>query len=298
MSSASPTAIKKRLTRFCPAREVRGASLGKGPCARQHRLSAAFGRAVGSRGKEGRAACTAQRGLSEGSELAMVYIWAMDSTILSAVAQLSNTELLARVTHLAELDARRLYLAEGCSSLFTYCTRVLHLAEHAAYGRIEAARAARRFPLLLERLAEGSVTLTAVGLLAAHLTPENHRDLLDLARHKSKQVEELVARLRPQPPVHSSVRKLPTVSHATVSATVLPSAASNPWQTGDAHDVASPPPCRLRYPRYLPHVRASSPRWRRSVSRVAPGVTPRGSHRSGRADCPHPALQGRASRQR
>ena len=42
---------------------------------------------------------------------------------------------------LAEFDARRLYLAEGCSSLFTYCTQVLHLSEHAAYGRIEAARA-------------------------------------------------------------------------------------------------------------------------------------------------------------
>ena len=36
------------------------------------------------------------------------------------------------------MDARRLYLAEGCSSLFTYCTEILHLSEHAAYGRIEA----------------------------------------------------------------------------------------------------------------------------------------------------------------
>ncbi len=110
--------------------------------------------------------------------------------MLSAVARLSNTELLARVkhlaqrereatasliAHLAELDERRLYLAEGCSSRFTYCTQLLHLSEHAAYGRIEAARAVRRFPVILERLAEGAVTLTAVGLLAAHLTPENHR---------------------------------------------------------------------------------------------------------------------------
>jgi hypothetical protein len=31
---------------------------------------------------------------------------------------------------LMELDARRLYLGEGCSSLFTYCTQVLHLSEH------------------------------------------------------------------------------------------------------------------------------------------------------------------------
>ncbi len=178
--------------------------------------------------------------------------------MLSAVAQLSNQELVARVTqlaqcereataaliaHLAELDARRLYLAEGCASLFTYCTQVLHLSEHAAYGRIEAARAARRFPIILERLAEGSVTLTTVGLLAAHLTPENHRDLLDMARHTSKrQVEALVARLRPQPPVPSSVRKLPTAGHTPAASTALERAATGPQPAGDAHGVASPPP--------------------------------------------------------
>ncbi len=181
----------------------------------------------------------------------------MDSNLLSVVAQLSNPELIARVkhlaerereatasliAHLAELDARRLYLADGCSSLFTYCTQILHLSEHAAYGRIEAARAVRRFPVILERLGEGSVTLTTVGLLASHLTPENHRALLDTARHKSKrQVEELVARLRPQPPVPASVRKLPTVSHTSASATALQGAATGPQPAGDAQGVASPP---------------------------------------------------------
>ncbi len=181
--------------------------------------------------------------------------------MLSALAQLSNQELLARVTqlarrereataaliaHLAELDARRLYLAEGCSSLFTYCTQVLHLSEHAAYGRIEAARAVRRFPVLIERLAEGSVTLTTVGLLAVHLTPENHRELLERARHKSKrQVEELVAGLRPQPPVPASVRRLPTASPpparppVPAEAAALPGAASPPRQSADAHALAS-----------------------------------------------------------
>ncbi len=181
----------------------------------------------------------------------------MDSNILSAVAQLSNTELLARVTqlarrereataaliaHLAELDARRLYLAEGCPSLFTYGTQVLHLSEHAAYGRIEAARVARRFPVILERLGEGSVTLTTVGLLAAHLTPENHRDLLDMARHQStRQVEELVARLRPQPPVPSSVRRLPAASPPPARPPAPAEAAAGPERAGDAQAVASAP---------------------------------------------------------
>jgi hypothetical protein len=70
------------------------------------------------------------------------------------------------IAGLAELDMRRLYLAAGYSSLVTYCTRVLQLSEHAAYGRIEAARAVRRFPVLLGRLASGDLTLAAVCLLA------------------------------------------------------------------------------------------------------------------------------------
>ncbi len=69
------------------------------------------------------------------------------------------------IAALAELDERRLYLGAGCPSLFVYCTRVLRLSEHAAYGRIEAARASRRFPRILDLLTDGSLTLTAVCLL-------------------------------------------------------------------------------------------------------------------------------------
>jgi hypothetical protein len=115
------------------------------------------------------------------------------------------------IASLGKLDARRLYLREGYSSLFAYCTQCLHLSEHAAYGRIEAARATRRWPIILEWLVDGSLTLTTVCLLASHLTPDNHRSLLEAARHKSKrEVEQQVAALRPLPPVPSSVRKLPS----------------------------------------------------------------------------------------
>jgi hypothetical protein len=148
----------------------------------------------------------------------------MTSTIQS-FARLSDDELLATVKHLAttesrataalvrslmELDVRRLYLGEGYSSLFTYCTQALHLAEGAAYNRIEAARAARRFPAILTALEAGSVTLTTVRLLAPHLTAANHQDLLASARHKGKrEVEQLVASIRPLPSVPSTIRKLP-----------------------------------------------------------------------------------------
>lgn len=93
-----------------------------------------------------------------------------------------------------ELDARRLYLREGCSSLFTYCTRVLHLAEGSAYNRIEVARAAREFPGILDALEKGALSLTAVRLLSPHLATGNHAAVLVAARHKSKrEVEMLIA---------------------------------------------------------------------------------------------------------
>src|SRR5687768_15251450 len=95
-------------------------------------------------------------------------------------------------------------------SLFTYCTEALRLSEHEAYNRIEAARAARRFPILLALLEEGRLNLTTVRLLGPHLTAENHQELVAAAAGKSKrEVEELLARRFPQPAVASSVRRLP-----------------------------------------------------------------------------------------
>jgi len=134
--------------------------------------------------------------------------------VVAEVKRLAGCEAQATarlIAALAELDARRLYLGQGCSSMFTYCTQVLHFAEHAAYNRIEAARAARRFPVILTLLAGGRVHLSAVRLLAPHLTEENHADVLREATHKSKrEVELIVARLQPRPDVVPSIRKLPT----------------------------------------------------------------------------------------
>jgi hypothetical protein len=124
------------------------------------------------------------------------------------------------------MDAWRLYLGEGCSSLFVYCTQVLHLSEHAAYGRIEAARAVRRFPVILERLERGELTLTAVSLLRPHLTDANFCDLLDAARHKSKRdVERLVAAIAPRPDASTIVRKLPARVAAVSAASIENGAA-------------------------------------------------------------------------
>src|SRR3989337_840660 len=73
------------------------------------------------------------------------------------------------VAHIGEVDERRLYAREAASSMFVYCTEVLHLSEHEAYLRITAARASRKHPMLLEMLSDGRLHLTAIGMLAPHL---------------------------------------------------------------------------------------------------------------------------------
>ncbi|HEY8147895.1 MAG TPA: HNH endonuclease [Vicinamibacteria bacterium] len=151
----------------------------------------------------------------------------MQNDILTSLTRLSDAELVARVkslvarerdatahlvAHLAEMDTRDVHLREGYESLYVYCRDVLGLSEGESYNRIEVARAARRFPIILEMLAAGAVNLTAARLLAPHLTPANHRGVLDSARGKKKrEIEEIVARLSPRPDVAASVRKLPAL---------------------------------------------------------------------------------------
>lgn len=165
-----------------------------------------------------------------------------DAALVAEVARVATEEQQATahlVALLAEFDARRLYLPAGCSSLFTYCTQVLHLSEHAAYHRIEAARAARRHPPVAERLAAGDLTLTGVTLLAPHLTDDNHRALLDAARHKSKrEIEQLVASLR-QADVASSVRKLRSASATPAAQPIM--GLTPPADSAPPPDAGVPP---------------------------------------------------------
>ena len=65
--------------------------------------------------------------------------------------------------------------------------------------------------MLLDMLADGRLHLTGIGKLVPRLTPDNRDELLKRATHRSKrEIEELVAELRPRPDVPTSVRKLPT----------------------------------------------------------------------------------------
>src|SRR2546425_604904 len=114
------------------------------------------------------------------------------------------------VAHIAEVDERRLYAREAFSSMFAYCTEVLHLSEAEAYLRISAARASREHPMLLTMLADGRLHLTAIAKLAPHLPRENRDGLVERGTHRSKrQIEEQIAEIAPRPDVPAVARKLP-----------------------------------------------------------------------------------------
>lgn len=181
------------------------------------------------------------------------------SNDVDAFAALSDDDLVERVKHLVtcerhasvalirslvEFDTRRLYLREGCSSLFTYCTQVLHLSEGSAYNRIEAARAAQRYPKVLEALERGDLTLTAVRLLAPHLTVANHEEVLAAARHRSKQgIQELVASLNPRPAATTMIRRVTPQPSKGDSATTAAVTSPPPLR---GQDVTATPAPQLR----------------------------------------------------
>jgi hypothetical protein len=103
----------------------------------------------------------------------------------------ATAELLA---YIAEIDARRLFVAAGYSSIHAYGMEALGMTEDAVYKRITAARTARQFPAILPMLADGRLHVTAVLILAPHLIPENADSLLRAAAGKSKpEVEKLLA---------------------------------------------------------------------------------------------------------
>ena len=196
-----------------------------------------------------------------------------DDALLVEVQRLVASERASTarlIAALAEVDARRLYLGQGCSSLFVYCTRVLHLSEHAAYGRIEAARASRRFPVLLRMLERGELTLTSVALLAPHLDASNHVEVLARARFQSKRhIEEIVAALRPLPAAPTVIRKIPNFPVTARTAAVSPqgvrsehtSAESSPKPVTPALDLeeetAAPP--AVTHPTVLPSLKGATP---------------------------------------
>jgi len=124
-------------------------------------------------------------------------------------------------------------------------------------NRIAAARACQRFPVILDLLASGDMTLTSVRMLGKHLTVENHEAVLARARRRSRpEIEVLVAELAPRPDVPTSIRRLPvpTATSAPI-APPIPAAVQAPSESTAA--IAPPPAPFVPAPR--PIVQPTAP---------------------------------------
>ncbi len=135
-----------------------------------------------------------------------------DAELIAGLAKLVREErrvTAAVLLHVAEVEARGLHLGAACPSMFVYCTRVLGMSEDEAFKRIRAARALRKYPVVAEAVAHGRLHLTAVVLLAPHLTDECALELVAEASGKSKaEIEILLARGAPRADVPERLERV------------------------------------------------------------------------------------------
>src|SRR5258705_13286988 len=104
--------------------------------------------------------------------------------------------------------------------MHAYCVGELHYSDGATYKRINAARAARNFPILFDAVAEGRLNLSGIVTLAKHLRPENVRDLVAAATHKTREeIELMLAQRFPRP-------NLPERVHPIAPSPLVPSLQS------------------------------------------------------------------------
>ena len=135
-----------------------------------------------------------------------------DDVLLARLQELVQAErgrTVELLVHLRELDRRRLFRDAGFSSLFHYCRLGLGMSEDAALRRIRVARAARRFPAIIEMVEDGRHHLSSVALLAPHLRPGNAEELLRTTEgYSNAQVRLLIAERFPRPDVPTLIRAI------------------------------------------------------------------------------------------
>lgn len=122
------------------------------------------------------------------------------------------------VTCIAAVEVRRLYRELGFSSTYAYCIATFNMSGDMAFRRIHAARAVVRFPQILSALADGRLHLTAVVLIASHLTPRNVESLINASTRRTKmQILAMLAERFPQPDVPTQLRPIQSAQSSQAS---------------------------------------------------------------------------------
>lgn len=114
-------------------------------------------------------------------------------------AQNYKTAEFSLLQALQAVEAKRVFIALGYSSLFRYAADALKLSESVAFSLITVARKARDVPSLQLSLQSGEVTLSNARMISAVITIENSREWIAQASTLSKrQLEKEIVKIRPQ----------------------------------------------------------------------------------------------------
>lgn len=157
-----------------------------------------------------------------------------DHELEGSLTRLSDGERFsgaAIIAHLIVMDERQTFVPMGYATLWKYCTEKLGYKEATAQRRKVVVFAARRYPEILARLADGRIDLSSAAMLAPLLTDANAASLLArVVGMSTRDVEALVADLRyeqVQPTLTFSAGS-PATQSQEISSPGVPSAAQRP----------------------------------------------------------------------
>ncbi len=148
----------------------------------------------------------------------------MMKTMNPKLARLSNQQIIRRgdqavqseqelaiaiLDYLNEIEQRSLFLTEGYSSMWSYCTCRWKYSPSKAGRFIAAARCVKKFPAVRALLTARKITVCGVAMIARLLSKDNAGELLlEVSGKKYSEIEKIVASRRTAPRVRESVRPI------------------------------------------------------------------------------------------
>ena len=103
------------------------------------------------------------------------------------------------ISVLQEVDAHRVFMELGYTSLFSYCVEAIGLSESVASNFVTVARKAREVPVLQSAIRSGCLSVSKARKITPILTLENQDEWVEKAMVLStRKLEEEVARVEPR----------------------------------------------------------------------------------------------------
>src|ERR1035437_7745264 len=94
---------------------------------------------------------------------------------LKALVQKEKALTHLVLDYLREVESRKLFLARGYSSLYSFCTEFLNYSEQEAQIRIQAMRLVKTMPIIEEKIKMGELSLSVAAQLQTTFRKEDSR---------------------------------------------------------------------------------------------------------------------------